>query len=550
MQLEKFTKFQKTKTVEVAVHKTAWGYTRVSSKDQFQNYSLDEQKRDMETFLPTNGFELVQMLGGTYESASGDFTRKEFSKLIDEVRKAKQKPYSIAIRTINRFSRSGGGAIAIVNELVEKLGVHLIETSTGLCTDNEYDKLEIYRKLLEAKKENLERLKITIPGMKALLTRGGWLGKPPRGYTLKGKKVTDTSRIQAHQEIFINDEGKHLMKAWQWKLAGERDFVIRKRLETLGVKMAKQAMSEMWKKPFYCGVSVNALLESPQKGNWKPMVTEAEFWKVQTIIDENKPAAQKKYSKSKISAERPLTGFVKCTCGSPLTSYEVKVKGLHYYKCQRCADASYNANSTKKSNGFGLNDLFKELLGQYTLKPELVAPFTKQLEKIFQHLNREGYDEVESLSEQLKSISIKLKRLNDKYISNPEFGDEQYNQMKREFDNEMQEKSNQLETARQKISNHGKHIGTVTEISENMSKRWAFGDIETKLRIQKLVFPDGVSINPKKRQYLTKKVNRVFELTSIISRDDESTESKKPTDNVDGSCLVAGTGLEPVTFGL
>lgn len=304
MQFEKFNKFKKTKTVEVVVNKTAWGYTRVSSKDQFQNYSLDEQKRDMETFLPENGFDLIQMLGGTYESASGDFTRKEFSKLIDEVRKAKQKPYAIAIRTINRFSRSGGSAIAIVNELVEKMGVHLIETSTGLCTDNEYDKLEIYRKLLEAKKENLERLKITIPGMKALLNRGGWLGKPPRGYTLRGKKVTDTSRIQAHQEIFINDEGKHLMKAWQWKLAGERDFVIRKRLETLGVKMAKQAMSEMWKKPFYCGVSVNALLDEPQKGNWQPMVTQAEFWKIQAIIEDSKPNAQKKYSQSKISAER------------------------------------------------------------------------------------------------------------------------------------------------------------------------------------------------------------------------------------------------------
>lgn len=85
---------------------------------------------------------------------------------------------------------------------------------------------------------------------------------------------------------------------------------------------------------------------------------------------------------------------------------------------------------------------------------------------------------------------------------------------------------------------------------QNMSKCWANGDLENKIRIQNLVFPDGLSIKPKSRQYLTKKINVIFELTSTITRDSESSKNKKTHQSTDGFFSVAGTGLEPVTFGL
>jgi site-specific DNA recombinase len=551
MSLEKFKIFQKEKiTIEITI-KEVLGYTRVSSKDQSHNFSLEDQNTDIYRIEKGGEYKITGMLGGTYESASGDFTRKEFTKLIDYVKNAKKKPYAIAIRTINRFSRSGGNAIAIVNELVEKMGVHLIETSTGLCTANEYDKLEIYKKLLDARKENLERLKITIPGMKKLLENGGWLGKAPRGYAVKGKKVTDFSRIQAIQEIIITDEGKHIIKAWQWKLAGERDYAIRQKLDLLGVFISKQRMSEMWKNPFYCGISVNALLDKPVKGKWQPMVSEGDFWEIQNQINDNKPTESKEYSKSKISPERPLTGFLRCkSCNNPLTSYEVKKKSLHYYKCQKCKDTSFNAHTTIKSGKTGLNNQFEELLFKYAMKDEFKEPFKLQLEKMFDNMNQEGYDELEALKKQINSVNAKRQRLDDIYVDNPEFGKEKYNRLNNEYNAEMERIMGQLENAQQKISNHSSHINSVIEVTKNISKIWTSGDIETKLRIQKLVFPEGIVINPKKRQYLTTKVNQIFSITSTIKRDEKDCESKKPTDDVDGSCLVAGTGLEPVTFGL
>ena len=198
-------------------------------------------------------------------------------RLIDEVRKSKRRPFAIAIKFISRFSRTGDNAIGIVQELVDKMGVHIVETSTGLTTENEFDRLEVYRKLLEAKKENLDRLEKTLPGMKLLLEAGNWLGKAPRGYTLRGKKVNDYSKMQEYQEITINKEGELLKQAWQWKLMGERDYVIKQKLENLGLKIPKQSISSIWRNPFYCGVIVHALLDEPQHGNWQPIARESDL---------------------------------------------------------------------------------------------------------------------------------------------------------------------------------------------------------------------------------------------------------------------------------
>ena len=66
---------------------------------------------------------------------------------------------------MSRFSRSGGNAIGLVNQLVEDLGVHLIETSTGNSTTTERGKIAIYESLFHAYKENIERMEIIRPAM-------------------------------------------------------------------------------------------------------------------------------------------------------------------------------------------------------------------------------------------------------------------------------------------------------------------------------------------------------------------------------------------------
>jgi DNA invertase Pin-like site-specific DNA recombinase len=155
-ELNYFKKLKRKKEKESLIKKDVWLYTRVSTKLQFEkNGSIETQLEGSKEFASKNEMQIIQTFGGSYESAKGDFTRKEFKNLIDQVRKKRTKPYGILIYKINRFSRSGGSAIALVNELVERYGVHLIETFSGKSTETERGKVEVYENLLKARKDYL-----------------------------------------------------------------------------------------------------------------------------------------------------------------------------------------------------------------------------------------------------------------------------------------------------------------------------------------------------------------------------------------------------------
>jgi site-specific DNA recombinase len=70
------------------------------------------------------------------------------------------------------------------------------------------------------------------------------------------------------------------------------------------------------------------------------------------------------------------------------------------------------------------------------------------------------------------------------------------------------------------------------------------------MRIRNLVFPEGLSIRAENREYLTKKVNGIFGMVTVMAALNEGVKMKKTINKIDGFFLVAGTGLEPVTFGL
>src|SRR4051794_19887240 len=119
-QLDYFKKFILKKDADVQTNFEVWSYTRVSSKEQFeQNSSVERQKEANREYANSAGYKIIEEFGGTYESGKSDFTRKEFTRLIDKVKKSRKRPYAILVYKMSRFSRSGGNAIGLVSHLVD-----------------------------------------------------------------------------------------------------------------------------------------------------------------------------------------------------------------------------------------------------------------------------------------------------------------------------------------------------------------------------------------------------------------------------------------------
>lgn len=547
MNLDIFKKFssyepEKLKKEEV------WSYTRVSSKEQFDNNkSLENQQQYATDYAKQNGFKISKEFGGTYESAKGNFTRKEFNEMIRLVKLSKRKPHAILIYMMSRFSRSGSGGIKEVHDLLA-LGVHLIETSSGLTTETSRGKNNILERLVEAERENIVRLEFTVPGMIRFLKNGNCLGKAPFGYDHYGPRVQDMSKISREQKIILNETGKLLKLAWKWKLEGVRDFQIQKKLEPLGLKISKQKLSVIWRNPFYAGINVHRLLKGDVvQGNWEKMVSHQDFLKVQNILEGNNSG----YTVSKIHPNRPLVGFLECLeCGGKLTGYVVKSKKLHYYTCQnKCNGSSMNAESTPKALTEGLNNSFIKFLQKFELHEEFEDVFRLQLRQSIIAFNDESVVLEKKLKTEISSIELKINKLEEKHI----FGDlplETYHKYLHPLQIELAQIKKEVSDLGSKISNQENLIEKCVNISKNLSKYWGKCEIETKLRIQELVFPSGLLIDAKKRQYLTKEINSIFAKIPYLSKDTEGQKKDSLRKNPNESLMVAGARLERTTFGL
>lgn len=545
---EQFKAFAKGYDKKTSNNREVLIYTRVSSKDQQKNMSLETQLDQARVFARAHNLVEIGVFGGTYESASGDITRKEFNRLLDFIRKSKKKPYAILLNTINRFSRTGGSAVSLATELVEVMKVHLIDVSTGNSTETEQGKLVIYHDLLKARQENIDRLKHTIPGMMKHIKNGHWLGNAPKGYDHFGPKVKDMKYYSREQKIVLNEEGKLLKKAWQWKLQGERDFMILQRLEDLGLKLTKQMLSAIWRNPFYCGISNHRMLDGVvTRGKWEKMVSEQDFLMVQEILKGNNFG----YKHEKANPNRPLTAFVSCSCcGNKLTGYEVKKKGVHYYKCQGCTGGSINALTTPKAKAKGANDLFVEHLQHYELSERFIGAFKEQMKLTYELLSGEAKEDNALLQKELDKVESELKTIQISKMMNMVDNFELYEEMKSKLESKISALRQKMGEGSNELSNLEKYISQSVIIAKNISKYWSNSGIEMKKRLQELVFPSGLVLDLKNRQYLTTEVNSVFEFSSRISRLVEGEKENGSEKNSEPSSVVAGTGLEPVAFGL
>ena len=163
--------------------------------------------------------------------------------------------------------------------------------------------------------------------------------------------------------------------------------------------------------------------------------------------------------------------------------------------------------------------------------------------------NEVFFEEENRLKKRIEELNRKLDGLDRKYAFD-DLDKDLYTRFKNETVSELRTVQLKLEDFQIRISNLDKKVEDLVQFSEKLSEIWGFGDYETKVSVQKLIFPKGIVINPVEREYRTSDLNPIFRLIHSFTGDDGVRNKKRTGRNTDPSCVVAGTGLEPVTFGL
>jgi site-specific DNA recombinase len=388
-----------------------WSYTRVSTKDQFiNNGSIETQVNRIKSFAKENNLIITQEFDAEYESSKRINTQSTLKELMDKIKKTSpsKRPKMILVWSPSRFGRAGAEHIQLFVRLRKDYNVYLYSVSTDNHTFNERAENEFSTQLLYAQKENFSRQDTVIPGLINALENGKVFGKTPKGYDHFRPRVSDPTKVQAFQEIKINSDGQYLKEAFKMKIyKSYTDSEIIKWLDSKGVKILKQTISNIWRNQFYTGRISNSLLDGKLiKGSWEPMISIKEYNQLQIILSGSTQLGVPKHNGKEITPLVPQ--FLICSdCNTTMTSYLNKSRNIYYYKCN-CCNKTVNVNTSKRSWSIGMHDQFNQVLETFSFSEELKDLFARQLNKIIS-------EEMSNLSENKKVLSKDINGLKDYY---------------------------------------------------------------------------------------------------------------------------------------
>lgn len=474
--LSKFAKG--AKSLRSVKDKCAVMYTRVSSREQSENLSLDVQRQAIFNYAQRNDYAIIESFGGTYESAKNE-ERVEFQKMMEFVRRNKKKVSAILIYSMDRFSRSGANAIYISSQLREQ-GIEIIAVTAP--TDSYTPSGELHQNimLVFSHFDNQQRRLKTIEGMKEKLRRGYWVGIAPRGYKYCGTK----EKRLIHSELAPVVKRAFEMKARD----GFTNVEIAKRLRPLGLKINSKTLSKIFSNVTYLGyLSCNLLEGEIIKGKHKAIVDEELFFRVNNL----KRVIKTRIKETQANEMIPLKNFILCSSCKKhkLTGYEVSRRpGNWYYKCSiRGCRNNINAGQ--------LHDLFYQFLQTFTVEQESIPLIRKKLKEMMQAYYNEQTQGQQLLTRQINKIKKRIDILDERFA----FGQIDKTLYQKVL---FKEKKELIPLEKQAILKFGTSLETIEagieetlHLSQNLHNLWFEGDVYQKRRLQNLVFPKGVVFN-------------------------------------------------------
>ena len=487
-------------------------YYRVSSKEQIETgKSLEWQKDICEKYARDHNLIIKKSFGGTYESAKSD-EREEFQRMLQYIKQNKKERITcILVHSLDRFSRTGGNAIYISEEL-KRAGVHIVSATQQMDTYTHSGTFQQNIHFIFSKYENDIRRQKSVDGMRAKLQRGEWLGNCPIGYEYDKTKSTQT--------IIINEKGIYIKRAFEMRASGLRMEEILTYLRSKGIDLYKQNLSKIFRNPFYCGfLSHNFLNGDLVRGKHEALINEELFLAAHKLCKKDNSRHKKE------NDALPLKGFVRdLATGANFTGYKSS-KGYYYYKAN---DSGVNVNRSQ----IMMHEWFMEVLSEFKVDKRFIEPMKKQLALTFDVLTESQRGDKIRIGIQLKKISQQMDKLEERFAYG-EISKEIFDKYCEPLRAEKEKMEEEIRNMDLDLSNPKELIKESVKLSGNILKMWMSGNYYQKRRLQNLIFPEGVWFDSENNNYRTLKTNNIFKLIAHFSKGARA-KKKEDSPNSDG----------------
>ena len=525
--LANFVEAENRKNATHEKPKTCIIYTRVSTaRQKNNNSSLETQKEACEKYARENNLIVLEYFGGTNESAKTS-ERREFTRMWNYAVNNKDKISCIVVYHMDRFSREGLNAIAALTKMEKQFGVIVRPVNLPTADDGNYDEFVKSLSLIVAKLDNGIRADRVLGGVKRRIKNGLWVGLPTRGYTVVGVGKT--------RELVINKEGKLLVKAFEMKAERASETIIKEWLKARGMKISKTSLNNIFGNYFYTGNIVSRYFPGILIPGRHPAIVD-----IKTFLRIN--------CKTKVGTVRtkntyfPLSSFIKIYgTNVALAGYKTKNrfgKDYFYYKSVLIG-LGYNIDKIT------LEKLFADFLEEYVIDADIIPALKKSLLDELKTYNKFFAEENQSIDAELSKVEEGRIIIADSYYVTKEMGRSDFDRLTSTY-NEMERKLLvRKEEVSKELSNPEEFLDFAMQLCGNLKELWISADFSRKQMLQRLVFPDGVTIDRENDIIRTPRVNKCVSLIVNKSNSCDGGNGEDSSNNIELSHSAERVGFEP-----
>ena len=509
-------------------------YVRVSTDEQAQKgFSLRDQEQKLIQYCKDNSLHVLEIYREDHSAKT--FNRPEMKKLIGYCKKNYKNIDEVLFVKWDRFSRNTAESYSKIN-FFQGLGINVnaIEQSLNLSIPEQGLMLAVYLSIPEV--ENLRRSQNVIAGTRRAFKEGRYVGSPPKGYSV-GRDSTNKPILMPNEDAQYIQEAFELVSTGIYNLKD-----VLRMLQAKGYKSSKTAFSNMIRNPLYTGlVYLKPYKEEREQfieGIHEPIVSRVLFNKVQDHLNRNNK--QQGVGHKKINPNFPLRGFMTCPkCNKPLSASisTGRHKKYAYYHCFSPCDVRI-----KKEDAHAWFNHFLSSISlddnSYTLLVEIIKGEFDKMGK----QNGMGPKHYEKL----KNLENKLLKIQDLYIDG-DLTKEEYTQSKERFTtliDELKEREEQFFKKQEVFNLYKEGLKSI----QNIENQYTKSEIDHKRRLIGSIFPEKFQFENKKVR--TADINPILHKIAQFNRVNRRNKKRDKSQKQDLSRCVAGTGLEPVTFGL
>ena len=449
-------------------------YTRVSTKEQTENFSLSSQEKVCREYADKHGWNVLEVFQEEGESAK-TANRTQLLNLLTCCAKNKGKIDAVLIYKVDRISRNSGD-YQLIKAALSRCGV-VIRAATETIDETPQGRFMENLFAAVAQLDNDNRSERTKAGLKERVRQGLWAWAPPLGY----KSGVPCMVVDKEKALFIKQAfelystGNYTIKEIS-RLFNKWEVTTKN-----GKKILPQTVTKILENKLYMGIIEVKNWEGEVEGVHEKIISPELFYKAQRVRNGKSISAVPRLINN---PEFPLRNIARCySCSKFLTGSKStgRNKRYAYYHC------ICGATRVRKES---LEELFFTFLKRIQPNEDFINLFRGVLLEVWKAKQRSILVEMQKLDKQtalLKQMKVALIEKNLQGI----IGDEDFKEQIELLSSKIAIKEVERSEIKETDSNIDYLVSMSEELFRKVSTVWLDAKFEDKLKFQQLLFPKG-----------------------------------------------------------